>query len=165
MKSRWTVKRPLATLMFLALSLTFVSCATTSSTIPFHEVPPNEQGNAVIYVYRLRSMVGASVKWAVRLDGKIVANLNQGAYVALCAAPGAHTITIGDSTVFFGGGAVNGALNGASQSGEAQAKDNGTFVAAANGVYFLRSKGFDVNLLSKGDAMNDIVEMMYDPGM
>jgi capsule polysaccharide export protein KpsC/LpsZ len=110
-------------------------------------------------------MVGASVEWIVRIDGRSVANLRQGAYAVVFATPGSHTITIGDSTVFFGGGALNAGLNAMSQSGEAQAADNGTFVAVANGVYFLRSKGFGVDMLPREEAMKDIVEMKYDMGL
>ncbi len=163
MKIGLTAKGALTALV-LSLATSLASCATTSSTIPFHEVAPNEAGGAVIYVYRVKSMVGAAVKWNVRLDNKIVAVLNQGAYAVVYAKPGAHTVTIGDSEVVLMGGAVGRTINGASQAGEAQAAKDGTFLAQPNGVYFIRSKGFSVDLLPREEAMKDIVEMKYDMG-
>jgi uncharacterized protein YigE (DUF2233 family) len=157
------LKRAMVGLIML-LSTSLAACASTKSTIPFHEVAPNEPGSAVIYVYRLKSMVGAAVVWNVRLDNKIVAVLNQGAYAVVYAKPGPHTVTIGDSTVSFAGGAVGAAINSASQAGEAQAAKDGSFVAEPNGVYFIRSKGFGVDLLPREEAMKDIVEMKYDMG-
>jgi len=151
--------------LLVALAISSASCASTSCTIAFHEVALDAQGTPVIYVYRLKSMVGAAVKWAVRLDGKVVANMNQGAYIALSLAPGPHSVTIGDSTVFWGGGLVNHVLNVTSQAGEEKAAANGTFMAVPNGVYFLRSKGFSVELLPREEAMKDIPEMKYDTGM
>ena len=105
------------------------------------------------------------MKWNVRIDNKIVAVLNQGAYAVVCAKPGPHAVTIGDSTVIFAGGLIGAAANGASQSAETEAAKNGTFVAEPNGVYFIRSKGFGVDMLPREEAMKDIVAMKYDMGM
>jgi hypothetical protein len=157
------LRRAMLGLMIL-LSTSLAACASTKSTIPFHEVAPNEPGSAVIYVYRLKSMVGAAVVWNVRLDNKIVAVLNQGAYAVVYAKPGPHTVTIGDSTVILGAGRTGSAITEASLAGEAQAAKDGTFVAEPNGVYFIRSKGFGVDLLPREEAMKDIVEMKYDMG-
>ena len=161
MKSRLTVRNVLAPPMLLTLAMVLMSCASTSSTIPFHEVPPNEPGGAVIYVYRLKSMVGAAVKWNVRLDDKIVAVLNQGAYAVVHTKPGPHTVTIGDYQVVFTGGVVGAAVHAAEVQ---SAQKAGSFLAEPNGVYFLRSKGFSVDLLPQAEAMKDIVEMKYDMG-
>ena len=66
MKRNCTMKSKLVIGMLLTVQLLLVSCATTSSQIAFHEVPFQDKDSAIIYVYRLQSMVGAIAPWAVR---------------------------------------------------------------------------------------------------
>ncbi len=170
MKRTPTMKNVLAIGMLLTVQLFLASCATTASQIAFHEVPFQDKDSAIIYVYRLRSMVGAIASWAVRLDTKIVAMLKQNAYVVLQTSPGTHTITIGDSMApIFAGAFVGGVLGGVVLSampelGVPIAGENDTITVAANGVYFLRSAGFDASFVSREEAMKEIVRMKYDTG-
>lgn len=175
MKSYVTMKRVLAIGAIFFIPLFLMSCATTSSQIAFHEVPPKDKDGSVIYVYRLPSMVGAAVPWLVRLDNKIVASLKQKAYVVLHTSPGPHIVTIGDSTPLTFTGAIAGGLVGAAIGGvmdstvneklESDAKKGGTFSSASNEAYFIRSSGFSVSLVSREEALKEIVDMKFDMGM
>lgn len=41
----------------------------------------NDQDDAVIYIYRLKSMAGAAVKWLIKVDETAIGNLKQMEYV------------------------------------------------------------------------------------
>ncbi|MBN2523164.1 MAG: hypothetical protein JXB24_07800 [Bacteroidales bacterium] len=43
----------------------------------------NDENDAVVYVYRLSSMVGAAAKWGVMVDNVLIANLKQKEYVVV----------------------------------------------------------------------------------
>jgi hypothetical protein len=170
MRKKRTMKYRLAIVMLLTGLLLLASCATTTSQITFHEEPLQDKDSVIIYVYRLRSMVGAIAPWAVRLDNKIVAMLKQNAYFVLHTSPGAHTITIGDSMApILIGGVLGQFIEAVEMSAEgrkfqkAQASDSST--VSANRVYFYRSAGFAADFVSKEEAMKEIIYMKYDTGL
>jgi hypothetical protein len=41
----------------------------------------NDQDDAIIYIYRLKSMAGAAVKWMIKVDNVAIGNLKQMEYV------------------------------------------------------------------------------------
>jgi len=118
----------------------FSACAFTNSTVPFHEDHLRDSNDAIIYVYRLKSMVGALVPWGVAVDNKIVGSLHQGAYIPLHVPAGRHSLVVG--------------------GGRADEKD--FFVADAGGVYYYRSDGFGVSFLKGEEALPQLAGMMLD---
>ncbi len=182
------MKNRLALGMLLVAQLILASCmtmATTESEIAFHEVTPPDDNTVIIYVYRLPSMVGKIVKWAVRLDGEVVAMLNQNAYVVLYTTLGDHTVTIGDPTTgsltrgAFGGGVLgslfgNVAGGAADEAEMSSAEKKGALpryqvsessFGYPSEVYFFRSEGFKVAYVPSGEAMNEIIHMKYEPNL
>jgi hypothetical protein len=145
--------------VILLLSLALCGCgAVTNSTVAFREDSLRDSSDAIIYVYRLRSVVGAAVPLNVRLDGKIVGVLRQDAYMALHLPAGEHSLRIGDSEspIVLGPGvrALAAALEATS----------GKFILAPRGVYYLRSQGLSVTFLTREDAMAELSSMMLDTG-
>lgn len=134
------MKKVLTVALLSTVVLVLTSCGTTTSQIAFHEVTTNDHNDAIVYIYRLPNIVGAAVKWPVKLDGKEVAALKQNAYVVLYTAPGVHRITVG-------------------------ANEIRTFTAAPNGVYFFRTKGILAYGVTREKAMEEIVDMKYDMGL
>jgi hypothetical protein len=186
MRREQCIKNRLLTGMLLVVQLILASCntlitATTKSEIAFHEVIPPDDNTVIIYVYRLKSLVGGAAKWGVRLDGEVVAMLNQDAYTVLYTTPGDHTVTIGDSTSgaltrgVLGFGLVGIAAGNAADKAEmssaekkgALPKDqaNDSFSNLPNRVYFFRSKGFGVAYVSREEAMKEIIHMKYEPNL
>jgi hypothetical protein len=143
------------TMVFLsAVALVLTSCATTSSQIAFHEeVITKNQNDAIVYIYRIPSFVGGAVGLPVKLDDKEVAVLKQNAYVVLRITTGEHIITVGKS--FTLGFAINQAIT----------KKSRTFTAVPKGVYFLRSQAAVTFLVTREEAMKEIVDMKYDMGL
>jgi hypothetical protein len=80
--------------------------------------------------------------------------LKQNAYAVMYTTPGEHRITVGDTA--FG---ITGVIVDAATS------KMGTFTAAPNGVYFLRSSGFSAYFATREEAMKEIVEMKFDMGL
>ena len=173
MRRKWTMKHGMVIVVLLTVQVFFASCAGTRSQIPFHEVSPPDNNTVIIYVYRLPSMVGAMVPWAVRLDGKIVAVLKQKSYVVLYTSLGDHSIIIGDSEAvrLFGRSLLGRATRMAEmyaaekQGALPRAQESDSSNATANRVYFLRSAGLSVNYVSREEAMKEIVNMRYDTGL
>ncbi len=143
------------TMVFLStVALVLTSCATTSSQIAFHEeVITKNQNDAIVYIYRIPSFVGGAVGLPVKLDDKEVAVLKQNAYVVLRITTGEHIITVGKS--FTLGFAINQAIT----------KKSRTFTAVPKGVYFLRSQAAVTFLVTREEAMKEIVDMKYDMGL
>ena len=151
----------------------------TKSEIPFQEVPPPDENTVIIYVYRMKSMVGAAGLWAVRLDGEVVAHIGQNAYMVLYTTPGEHSVTLGDASSgaivegFFGFGALGSALHPAADQAEmAWQEDLGELPERASAgaspdpqdrVYWFRSKGFGVEYVSREQALPEIIHMKYEP--
>ena len=188
MRRERSTNNRLAIGMLLVVQLILASCityATTKSEIAFHEVTPPDDNTVIIYVYRLKSMVGAVVEWAVRLDGEVVAMLNQNAYVVLYTTPGDHTVTIGDPTSgsltrgAFGYsliGSITGQVAGhaADEAEMSSAEKKGALlkdqasdssIDPSNRVYFFRSAGFKVAYVSREEAMKEIIHMKYEPNL
>jgi len=190
MRRERSMRNGLAIGILLMAQLFLTSCAafykaTTKSEIAFHEVTPPDDNTVIIYVYRRKSMVGAWVEWAVRLDGEVVAMLNQKAYVVLYTTPEDHTITIGDSTsgILIRGafgysipGSVLGEVAGAvaSEAEMSAAEKKGALpkdqasdssIDPPNRVYFFRSAGFNVEYVSREEAMKEIIDMKYEPNL
>jgi len=143
--------------------LVFSSCASvTKSKISFYEENFKDKNDAIIYVYRLKSMAGMIVPWAVHLDDKVVAVLRQNAYTTLHVNPGVHTIIIGDNN-----NAVYKGLAGNVAQTAVDMTDivHGTFFANAHETYYIRSKGFSVKILPKEEAMAELINMKFDMGM
>ena len=147
------MRRNLTIALLSTVVLILTSCATTSSKIVFHEVPPKDNNDAVVYVYRLPYFPGSAVTFSVKLDGKEVAVLKQNAYAVLYITPGEHLITIGDPG------------NIAAIIIESSLRDSRKFTAVPNGVYFLRCKGGVYYYVTKEEAMKEIVEMKFDMGL
>lgn len=136
--------------ILLALSALLASCA--SSGPPFHEVAPKEKDGVIVYVYRVSSIVGGAVSWAVRLDNVRVASVRSGTYTVVHTTPGVHTLMVGD-TLPLPGLFLNPLL-----------KEAGTFEAEPNGVYFVRNGGFKFPaFVSREEAMKEIVHLPFDP--
>lgn len=133
--------------------LVLASCATTSSQIAFHEEVTKDQNDAIVYVYRVPSFVGSAVALVVKLDGGKVAALKQNAYAVFHITPGEHEITVGDS--FSLAWTINQAVT----------KKARTFTAVPNQVYFLRSQAGVTFLVTREEAMKEIVDMKYDMGL
>jgi len=178
--------------MLLMTQLFLASCASdmiyksiTKSEVAFHEVTPPDDETVIIYVYRLKSMVGAWGQWAVRLDGEVVANLNQNAYAVLYTTPGDHSVTIGDASTgavtrgaigggFFGSLFGNVAGDAADKAEMSSAEKKGALpkdqasepsIGPPGRVYFFRSAGFKVAYVSREEAMKEIVHMKYEPNL
>ena len=139
--------------MLLAIGMLFFGCATTKSQVSFFEVKPENDQEAIVYVYRLKSMVGAVANWNVRRDGEVVGVLKQGAYMALHVSPGAHTIVIGESLPIVG------------DIVEFAADNPSAFNAKVNETYYIRCAGFVVNFVTKEKAMTELSSMKWDMGM
>ncbi len=148
------MRKSLCVVLLFVIQILVLGCSSTRSTVAFHEEPPANDGDVVVYVYRLKSMVGAAASWVVRLDGKDVAVLRQNAYVALHTTPGAHTIMVGDAPVDLVAAAITDAV----------ARDTGTGLMTANTSYYLRCAGFKSYFVSKEEAMKELPRMMYDDG-
>ncbi len=141
-------------LVSLAFLLLCLGCgASTSSTIPFHQESFQGDSDAVVYVYREPSFVGAAASWPVRIDDQVVGDLKQNAYMALHVAPGVHTIKIGDDGPLIAGAIV-----------EAVVDNPGAFRAKPKEKYYIRSKGFEVAFLTEQQAMDGLKTMKYDMG-
>ncbi len=149
----------------LTVVLTLMACATTSSHISFYEVSSEDKDRAVIYVYRLPSMVGAAVPWSVRADNQIVANLKQKACVALTVSPGPHTITIAGTPVHLSVPGGEAAVDASSEHRDLKSPETGDFTRAKNDAYFIRIKGPNIALVARDEAMKEIVNMKYDVGL
>ena len=148
------IKKSYLMIILLATGMFFLGCAATQSQVSFFEEEPESDHEAIVYVYRLKSMVGAAVPWNVHIDDEVVGVLYQGAYMALHVSPGAHTIKIGESFPFIEGAIV-----------EAIADNPNAFNAKENETYYLRCSGFAVNFLTKEKAMTELSSMKYDMGM
>jgi hypothetical protein len=129
------------------------ACGTTSSNIPFHEEALRGQDDALVYVFRESSMVGAAVSWNLYLDGKVAGVLKQGAYMVFHLPPGAHAVRIGDTPPTLVGAIA-----------EAAANNPEAFMATAGQTYYIRSKGGDVAFLTRDQAMPSLSTMKYDTG-
>ncbi len=144
-------------------------CATTRSQIAFYEEERTGDPEAIVYVYRLKSIVGAVAPWRVYLDREAVGVLSQGAYVPLHVSPGPHSIAVGDpgSPVIplVAGGAGGPVAAGAAAGAQGAMTGIGpTFEAQAYGTYYLRCKGFSAKFVTKEKAMPELSLMKYDTG-
>ena len=133
-------------------------CATTKSKIAFFEEQRTKQ-EAIVYVYRLKSIVGAAAWWNVYLDGKVVGLLTQGAYIPLHVSPGQHSIAVGD----IGSPVIIPWYVSSELSKSEVGADR--FTVKENETYYIRCKGFEVSFLKKEEAMPELSLMKYDPGM
>lgn len=139
----------------LAIVLAIAGCgATTKSRIAFHDEYPRDAADAIIYVYRTKSMVGAAVPWNVRLDGQIVGVLRQNAYMPLHVLAGEHSLMIGDTTTIAPSPGTGVSITSSDR-----------FAVAPGGVYYCRSKGFDVSFLTREQAMPELSRMRLDTGI
>jgi hypothetical protein len=149
----------------LATPIAFTSCASvTQSTVAFSEEGFRDQNDVIIYVYRVRSLVGAAVPWNLRLDGKIVAVLRQNSYAVLHTTPGVHTILVGDqtSTNLIFGPIPSAVLDTMVEQADVT---HGTFNTRPNERYYFRSQGFSVKVLSQDEAMGELSTMKFDMGV
>ena len=65
-----TVARRSALALVAAMVVVCVGCgATTNSRIAFSEEALRSPSDAIVYVYRMKNMVGAVAPWTVRIDG------------------------------------------------------------------------------------------------
>ncbi|GEM_PF-4868776 len=134
--------------LFVSLMI-FQGCSTTSK-IAFFEEKFNSDQEALVYVYRLKSMVGALVAWNVNLDDKVVASLRPGGYTVLRVSPGLHVVKIGESHTLV------------QALGEVIAQNPEAFMAKAREIYFVRSGGFGVEFATKEKAMAELPAMKYE---
>ena len=148
------MKKSYLMIILLSTGMFLLGCVTTKSQVSFFEEKPVNDQEAIVYVYRLKSMVGAAVPWNVRIDDEVEGILYQGAYMALHVDPGVHTIKIGESFPFIEGAIV-----------EAIADNPNAFNAKKNEKYYIRSDGFSVDFVTKEKAMTELSSMKYDMGM
>ena len=149
------MKKSYLMIILLATGMFFLGCAATQSQVSFFEEEPESDHEAIVYVYRLKSMVGAAVPWNVHIDDEVVGVLYQGAYMALHVSPGAHTIKIGESSPSIMEGTIFEAI-----------PDNpSAFNAKENETYYIRCAGFAVDFVTKEKAMTELPSMKYDMGM
>ena len=149
------MKKSYLMIILLVTGMFILGCATTKSLVPFFEERSGIGHEAIVYVYRLKDMVGAIAPWNVRVDDEVVGILYQGAYMALHVSPGAHTIKIGESSPLITVGAIV----------EILADNPGAFNAKENETYYIRSAGFAVDFVAKEKAMAELSSMKYDRGM
>jgi hypothetical protein len=140
----------------------------------FHEVQLEGTDRAVVYVYREKSFVGAAVKWGVWLDGQPAANLRQNEYVALKITPGQHLVLVGGrdvaeplEIVSVVSDPVTGRVTTtykvrSDRPVPAIIKEN-TFMAERGGTYFVRAQGLSQKLVTREQAMREIVGMVERP--
>jgi hypothetical protein len=156
--------------MLLAIQLFFILSILTESHATFQEVVLPDDNTVIVYVYRLRSMLGAMVSWNVRLDGNMETSLKQNRYTVLFTTPGKHSITIGDSEAeFLIGGMIGGAL-GVMEMSAAQKKGalpddqpSDSSDGSVNRVYYFRSKGSEVKYVSRDQALREMARLTYQP--
>lgn len=156
--------------MLLVIQLFFIITVLTESHAAFQEVILPDDNTVIVYVYRLRSMLGAMVSWNVRLDGNIETSLKQNRYTVLFTTPGKHSITIGDSEAeFLIGGMIGGAL-GIAEMSEAQKKGalpddqpSDSSDGSVNRIYYFRSKGSEVEYVSRDKALREMARLTYQP--
>ena len=141
--------------LLLTILVIILGCSsTTNSLISFSEEKYKNDDDAIIYIYRLKSMVGAATGWNVYVDELQVGVLKQNAYMVLHVAPGKHSIKIGDS-----GPILDDAIaNAIAQNPEA-------FIFKGKESYYIRSQGFTVRLITKDMAMPELKEMKFDMGL
>ena len=146
MKRSWFLLSVLVALMF------FQGCGGTASKISFFEEKFNNDNDALVYVYRLKSMVGGAVGWNAYLDGKVVGVLKQGAYMVLHVIPGKHSIHIGDVSTPV------------EALGEVIAQNPNSFRIKENEIFYIRSRGFSVEFATKEKAMEELSSLKFDMG-
>ena len=159
------MKRLLLFAALWAAPIALTSCVSvTKSNVAFHEEDFRDANDVIIYVYRMKSLVGAVVPWNLRLDGKIVAVLRQNSYAVLHTTPGVHTILIGDqtSTNLIFGPIPSAVLDTMVLNADIT---HGTFNTRPNEKYYFRSQGFSVKVLSRDEAMGELANMKFDMGM
>jgi hypothetical protein len=148
------MKKALGLVAAIALVFFSLGCsASTSSTIAFSEEQVRGDNDAVVYIFRESSMVGAAASWNVRIDDVVVGELRQNAYMAFHVVPGVHRIKIGDSGPLIAGVIV-----------EAIVDNPGAFRAKEKETYYIGCKGFKVAFLSREQAMEALKSMKYDIG-
>jgi PBP1b-binding outer membrane lipoprotein LpoB len=76
-----------AAVLIIQLFLTSCVSGFTKSTIPFHEEQPAND-EAIVYIYRVKDVVGMAGPYNVRLDNKKVGLLKQNGYFVLRVTPG-----------------------------------------------------------------------------
>jgi hypothetical protein len=134
-----------------------LGCANyTKSKIPFSEEQLKEKNDAVVYVYRLKSMIGALVGWKVYIDKKVVGVLYQGAYMPLHLQPGDHLIDIGEPGA--------GELNTVQAINAEGAGNLRKFSIKEGEVLYIRSEGPYVSAVPKEKAMAELPTMKLDMG-
>lgn len=77
--------------LLVSLMASLASCAATGE--PFK---PGESvsGQASLYIYRVRAMVGAAYSWDVNLDDHKITELRHGGYFYTPIVPGSHMISV-----------------------------------------------------------------------
>ena len=136
------MKKSYLMIILLATGMFLLGCAATKSQVSFFEEEPESEHEAIVYVYRLKSMEGAIAPWNVRVDDEVVGILYQGAYMPLHVSPGVHTIKITETSL----GRFDLAIKG-------------------NETYYIRCAGSDIVPVTKEKAMTELSSMKYDMGM
>lgn len=163
--------------ILLTFQLFFVIGGINRSHAAFMELVPPDDNTTIIYVYRLKSMLGLLASWNVRLDGSIETSLKNNTYTVLFTTPGRHSITIGDSEAanFFAGGLLgraSGAYDAINNSQLAKEAKKGTLPdnqppdssdGSVQRIYYFRSKGAEVEYVSRDQALREMARLTYQP--
>lgn len=78
-------------LPLLALVGGLAGCVATDDN--FRQLPPAKSGQAVVYCYRPQQFTGSAIPLLLRVDGKPVAELVAGSFVAMDLLPGPHRLS------------------------------------------------------------------------
>ena len=128
----------------------FQGCSSTSK-IAFFEEKFNSDQEALVYVYRLKSMVGALVTWNVNLDdaGRCLSKAGRLHGPARLSGPARRQ--------------DRGITHPRSKrSARFIAQNPEAFMAKPRETYFVRSGGFGVEFAAKEKAMAELPAMKYE---
>jgi len=131
--------------------------------VPFHE-EPSQPSFALIYVYRQPGFVGGGNAWEVALDDNLVGRIRPNAYFTIHAAPGTHSLRVGQEPPFMLGVAMMGAIGGAAFAAAHRDPTTAEFQARSGDVYYLRLAGSEHAFVAREEAIDTLRKMKYDRG-
>jgi hypothetical protein len=148
------------------------SCATTLSTVPFHE-EPRQPTWALIYLYRPPAFGDGDDGMRVTFDDMVRGYIRPNAYFTLHAAPGTHWLQVGEHQSFMLGvtalntpaGAVVLGLGEAIVAEAAQHHPiMHEFQARGGEAYYLHVSRKDARFVPRDEAIGTLQQMKYDRG-
>lgn len=139
------INKPCKIIGIIFLCIFLVSCATVSqSATSFSHADVSNEGNALLYFYRVNNISGSIVSMEVIINRDEVGTLNQGAYITKELAPGSHQIL------------VKAAGDGYSKSFLLEEE----FLSGE--TYYIKISGFKLKIMSKSAGLKDIQSMKFE---